>query len=299
MSQELKDIDWNEYAGPSNYGAFNEPNEKKDDFDNIKISLGQKSASYDAGKKEKDDLEEAKNVRKSNVSTGDDSGVNNRSQEVLNEEQLAQRANRCWNCIHVDYYQKYFNVTTQDVMQRLVFSFIPYGDKLAQAVGDNPDMYGPFWMYTSLIFLLALAENLHNYIVEGNEDFQYDFKNVSSSFFTVYGIGFGAPLLLSFLMKWISDTELRFLEVTCIYGYSFSSIWVCILLCVVPVDAFQWLAIIAALVVNLAVLFFNMKKELDQYAPKTKWLVVLGIWLVQIVVMMIFKLKFLHEVRKE
>ena len=30
--------------------------------------------------------------------------------------------------------------------------------------GKKPDMYGPFWIYTTLIFALAAAGNLYNYI---------------------------------------------------------------------------------------------------------------------------------------
>lgn len=222
MSQDTNEIDWNDYAGPG-YGAM-DPNKQggDDEFRDIKISLGKHKSDEGQYSYNKEDLKE-EGMRKSDLSTG--SGSDNQKQKTkLTEEQLQKQAERCCNCLHLDYYEKYFDVTTQDVMQRVTFSLVPVGDKLAQAIGDKPDMYGPFWIYTTLLFLLAFSENLHNFIAVGYDEFQYDFKNVFPSFLTVYGVGFGVPLGLSFLMKYISDTELKFKEITCIYGYSFTSI---------------------------------------------------------------------------
>lgn len=169
-------------------------------------------------------MEEQRNEGRLSVPSNDgSSGVNN-SRDNLPQGIAEQRANRCCNCLHVDYYQQYFDVTTQDVLQRVTFSLVPIKDKLSQAIGDNPDFYGPFWLYTSLIFLLAFAENLHNYIEVGYDKFEYDFQNFPPSFTIVYGIGFGAPLLISALMKYLSDVEMKFKVITCIYGYSFTSI---------------------------------------------------------------------------
>lgn len=227
MSQDTNDFDWDNYDGEKNYGAMGNAGNQHDDndFKNIKINLGSKSNStggqYDKNAKAEDLKYDE--MRKSNASTGDDSGTG-KPKERLNDADLEQKANRCCNCLHVDYYQQYFDVTTHDVLQRLLFSLIPFNDKLVQVIGESPDMYGPFWLYTTLIFLLAFSENLHNYIRLGYDRFEYDFENVPHSFFTVYGVGFGVPLAISFTMKYIASTELKFREVTCIYGYSFSSI---------------------------------------------------------------------------
>ena len=85
-------------------------------------------------------------------------------------------------------------------------------------------MYGPFWIYTTMIFLLGFAENMHNYWILDDENFEYDFKSITKAITIVYTVGFGVPLVLSFIMKYVSETELKFKEVTCIYGYAFSSI---------------------------------------------------------------------------
>lgn len=281
MSQDTDDIDWGNFGEPANYGATNMPKSNDaEEFQDIKISLGNTKSNstggyYDKNAK-KEDIKLGE-LRKSNASTGDDSGASNNINNRLADPDIEMKANRCCNCLHIDYYQQYFNVTTQDVIQRLTFSLIPVGDRLAQAIGDRPDLYGPFWIYTTLLFLLAFAENMHNFIAVGYEDFQYDFENIPHTFFTIYGVGFGAPLVLAFIMKYVSEGELKFNEITCIYGYSFTSICICVIICAIPIDILQWIAIAAALVVNLGVLFFNLKKEFDSYAKKSKWLFIAGI----------------------
>jgi hypothetical protein len=226
MSQDTNELDWNDYGDGKGYGSFGNDQMKSDEneFQNIKINLNDHKSNstggeYDKGAK-KEDLKYGE-LRKSNVSTSDDKEA---QKGDIPQDELLKRANRCCNCLHLDYYQEYFDVTTQEVLQRCLFSLIPVGDKLVQVIGEKPDMYGPFWLYTTLLFLLAFSENLHNYIAVGYDEFQYDFQNIFPSFFTVYGVGFGVPIAISFAMKYISNTELKFKEITCIYGYSFTSI---------------------------------------------------------------------------
>jgi hypothetical protein len=232
MSQDNNDYDWqgygsNKYA-KSGYGGMQDDDKQDQDneFKDIRISMGEKKFGADDAKNDQElGLEDIKlgNQRKSEVSTGDDS-MEGKPKERLNKEDLEQKANRCCNCLHIDYYQQYFDVTSQDVLQRLLFSLVPFTSKLEGAIGDNPDMYGPFWIFTVLIFFLTFSENMHSYLLKGADDFEYNFRNFPPSIVTVYVLGFGAPVALSCLMKYLNGTELRFKEVTCIYGYSFSSI---------------------------------------------------------------------------
>eukprot|EP00344_Euplotes_crassus_P006513 CAMPEP_0196999112 /NCGR_PEP_ID=MMETSP1380-20130617/4358_1 /TAXON_ID=5936 /ORGANISM="Euplotes crassus, Strain CT5" /LENGTH=223 /DNA_ID=CAMNT_0042415927 /DNA_START=22 /DNA_END=693 /DNA_ORIENTATION=+ len=223
MAKELKEMGFSEFGHNQNNGGL-DTDEKPEDFNDIKIDLGQNQAEYGDKKLQMNGKGNQKAEGRHSVPSNDNINGEDNDQENFNQARLNQRADRCCNCIHIDYYQQYFDVTTQDVLQRLIFSLIPIKPKLEQAIGDNPEFYGPFWIYTTLIFLLAFAENLHNYIEVGYDEFEYDFKNFPPSLIVVYGVGFGAPLVLSLLMKWLSDVEMKFKEITCIYGYSFTSI---------------------------------------------------------------------------
>ena len=149
---ELKDMDWDEYNANKGYGSMAQKDEEDEgqDFDNIKINLNEKnkgtSSDQDSFELGKQDIKLGE-IRKSDISTGGSSGANSGA-DNLNQP---DKNDRCCNCMHIDYYRQYFDITTQDVLQRILFSFIPYNDKLLQAIGDRPDLYGPFWILTTVI----------------------------------------------------------------------------------------------------------------------------------------------------
>lgn len=71
----------------------------------------------------------------------------------------------------IGYYQSYFDVTTSQVCDRMLRALVPfrgkfYRDDDGSGLGnpEKADLYGPFWICTTLIFLLAAAGNFANYI---------------------------------------------------------------------------------------------------------------------------------------
>merc|ERR1712071_468327 len=60
------------------------------------------------------------------------------------------------------YYQRYFDVDTPQVKERLMWSFIPRPakDTLTNFIRPSPDLYGPFWVCVTLIFCIAIMEIL-------------------------------------------------------------------------------------------------------------------------------------------
>lgn len=54
----------------------------------------------------------------------------------------------------IEYYQQFFNVDTMVVVERIVNSMIPKrapADYLKSYIGQNPDLYGPFWITVTLV----------------------------------------------------------------------------------------------------------------------------------------------------
>jgi len=43
---------------------------------------------------------------------------------------------------------------------RLAGSLMPIKPMLKNQLGSNPDLYGPFWIYMTVIFSLAISENI-------------------------------------------------------------------------------------------------------------------------------------------
>ena len=65
---------------------------------------------------------------------------------------------------NLQFISKYFNVEVEDIKEKLISSVIPANKNFHALAEKTPDLYGPFWIYTTLIFLVTFAGNLSNYI---------------------------------------------------------------------------------------------------------------------------------------
>ena len=57
-------------------------------------------------------------------------------------------------------FKKYFQITSQDFLLRFLNSLIPFNNKFQNLVKDKPDLYGPIWIYSSLIIIISATGSL-------------------------------------------------------------------------------------------------------------------------------------------
>jgi hypothetical protein len=83
----------------------------------------------------------------------------------------------------IEYYQKYFQIDTQQVLERLVGSITPRPNKsyFNSTIRQNPDLYGPFWVCVTFILTVAISGNIVTYFHVPNADFQIDFSKITLS----------------------------------------------------------------------------------------------------------------------
>ena len=95
------------------------------------------------------------------------------------------------------YIGKYFNVELHDLKLKLKGALIPFNKSFYQSIEINSDLYGPFWIYTTIIFLIVLIGNFSSYILsQDKNNFSYNYNHVPHAIFIIYGFGFGAPFIL-------------------------------------------------------------------------------------------------------
>ncbi len=107
-------------------------------------------------------------------------------------------------------------------------------------------MYGPFWVYTTLIFTLAAAGNLSTYLSTGTATYNFSYVPQAASF--VYLFGFGFPIVICYMMRLFGSGKLEYLKVICIYGYA-SAVYIPVsLACSLPYGSLQWALMLYATV---------------------------------------------------
>lgn len=139
----------------------------------------------------------------------------------------------------VEYYQGYFDVDTSTVIKRCYTTMIPTiaKDYIADQLSPAPDLYGPFWTLTTVIFSLfvfsGLASSITAYL-SGKQP-SYDFKLLSIAVGLVYSYGLGVPIILWLVLRYLGVSGWSLVEAIAIFGYG-QFIWIPVsLLCVIPV----------------------------------------------------------------
>ncbi|KAJ8956247.1 hypothetical protein NQ318_014979 [Aromia moschata] len=190
----------------------------------------------------------------------------------------------------VEYYQKFFDVDTKDVVERIIASVTPRWDNsLKRHLRTKPDLYGPFWISVTLIFAIAISSNIANYLQHANDPkeyhWKYNFHLVSYAATTICLYVTLIPFTLWGLLKWssqIDDIEdlgesltPGALELICIYGYSLFIYIPASVLWSIQIDLLQWLLTLIAAFISSSVLLLTLMPALK--LSRHKFLLALGI----------------------
>ena len=124
------------------------------------------------------------------------------------------------------YFSQYFDVDTQQVIQRCQTALFPRAHFL-DVTGDKPDLYGPFWIITTVVFVLYVASTIAGYLAahQSGSTYAYDFALLTSAAALMYGYGFIVPTAVWGMMKWYG-CEPSLLDCLCLYGYGGMIVWI-------------------------------------------------------------------------
>jgi len=194
----------------------------------------------------------------------------------------------------IDYYQRYFDVDTKTVLSRCYHSMIPKEDYVSVVLDSRPDLYGPFWTLTTVIFALfvfsSLASSITSYLSEKQWD--YDFKLLSVAVGIVYAYGLGVPIALWAALKYLGVQDWGILDAVAVWGYGMT-IWIPVsLLCIVPVPLFRWSLVAVASGVSGYFLLRNVYPVLASAEAKAIRLLVIVIAVLHLALALTFKILF-------
>ena len=106
-------------------------------------------------------------------------------------------------------------MNTDDIVSRLLASLIPFNKRFFMMYKEKPDLYGPFWIYTTLVIMIAISGNLSRYFqLKPNFTYNYDFIPIAAT--VIYSIALGLPLGLKFMMRFMGSNFFNgtFIEVS-------------------------------------------------------------------------------------
>jgi hypothetical protein len=133
----------------------------------------------------------------------------------------------------LEYFGQYFDVTTAQVLSRIFWSLIPMssgtkGNYMERHIQPTPDLYGPFWISSTLVFSIAICGNIVNYFdswgrAESTDDWHYDYAKLGLAATTIFTYVLAVPISLWFFF-WFRGCSHSYtlFETICVYGYSLS-----------------------------------------------------------------------------
>ncbi|XP_016985567.1 protein YIPF1 [Drosophila rhopaloa] len=212
----------------------------------------------------------------------------------------------------IEYYQQFFNVDTYMVLERIANSMIPKraaGNYLRMNIGENPDLYGPFWITVTLIFSIAISGNIASYLHHASDGYlwHYNFHLVSYAATCIFLYANILPAVLWALFKYslkpvdAADTietdsatyTPSLLSLMCIYGYSLAIYIPVSILWVINVSLLQWILVITAALLSGTVLIAVLTPALRN--SKFSLFLIIGILSAHVVLAAGFLLYFFHS----
>ncbi|KAH7281432.1 hypothetical protein KP509_36G047200 [Ceratopteris richardii] len=190
--------------------------------------------------------------------------------------------------LRVATYRPYFNVDTEEVSQRICYSLLLNGGKFISTVNHNPDLYGPFWICTTLIFVASAFGNLATYLSK-HASWQFDIGKVTWAAGLFYAYTFLVPLLSYFFLKYI-NAALGLIQLCSLYGYSLFVFIPASVISLVPVEILRWVVIAGAGLVSAAFLATNIKVHLE--SNNWSFVVVMGVIILEACFALVFKILF-------
>ncbi|KAG6490794.1 hypothetical protein ZIOFF_052107 [Zingiber officinale] len=189
-------------------------------------------------------------------------------------------------------YKPYFDVDTADVLERIKDSLFPFRGTFTEKTSDNPDLYGPFWICTTLIFVAAAIGTFVTYLAHKlqHKEWDYDINLVTWSAGLFYGYVTFVPLGLFIILKYFS-TPSGLVQLWCLYGYSLFVFIPALCLSIVPVEIFRWVIVGIAGFMSATFVALNLRTHI--MSSGDRWfLIVAGIFLLQLALAVVLKLYF-------
>ncbi|KAG5472612.1 hypothetical protein LSCM4_01932 [Leishmania orientalis] len=192
----------------------------------------------------------------------------------------------------LEFYQQFFDINTRQLLLRLSNTLVPLnppdflmdrnwhlnesvgvggaGGMLEEAtleeagvvLSRKPDLYGPFWICTTLWITLAVASNVMSKIAYTKSNntvkpWRYDFSIASVAYAVIYLYCFVFGAVVWGIMQW-KNLPATLTDTVCLYGYSMFIFELVAILCMIPSSAAQWAFVMVGGSWSTAYLLINM-----------------------------------------
>lgn len=149
-------------------------------------------------------------------------------------------------------------------MKRCYTTLLPFSPSYLATLSSGSDLYGPFWVSTTLILALflssSLAASISKYLSAPGAEYDYNFGLLGLAATIVYAYSFGVPVALWLALRYLGVGEWGIVDALGVWGYALF-VWIpvsvgCLacmdgrsidkqqqVLCVIPESITRWVLV--------------------------------------------------------
>ena len=187
-------------------------------------------------------------------------------------------------CIQYDTLVRLFNVDTVDIYIRIkaaITKFYQPNYFRVEIIGEEghpeasteeprkgPDLYGPFWISMTAMFVLGITANINDYYrhsqnEHADEEFEYDLTHLLRALYICFSYTFGVSTFFWLVCSCMGMTNISWITWVCHYGYSLTPILIgtCLAWCL-PYSLYHWLVLSVAVAISGLFIVRNLSTPL-------------------------------------
>lgn len=165
-------------------------------------------------------------------------------------------------------------MSTQTVLKRIRKALIPVYK--GNFFGDlQPDLYAPFWIATTLIFVLTAAGNMGAWLNTDSisaSQWEYQTSKMVTAVGMIYGLQIAIPLTIYCALTNVGS-DVTLMEMMSLYGYSYFIFIPAGLICITPIYYLRLGSWFVAALWSLVLLFKTCWTEVATFLGAKKFIV--------------------------
>lgn len=199
-----------------------------------------------------------------------------------------------WN---IEFYRQWFEVDSLDIAKRIFYTLFIYPN-FFDTLGDNPDLYGPFWIPTTLVFIVAAVGNFATYLSyllsDRADEFTYDFEKVTIGAMMIYTYLALLPLCIWAVLRYI-EISVSLIHNFAIFGYSLFPYILAAIVMVIPNAIARW-CVLAVAFLFVCAFFTRSYATKCRSQPAAAAGILVAIFICNLLMVLVFGFYFFHNV---
>lgn len=169
----------------------------------------------------------------------------------------------------IDYWKEYFDVTEEEVVTKVKTCLNPTNSQFEQLIENKVDLYGPFWISTSLIFAMIVVPKLWSVLFFSSVSF--DVSKIGFAFTLIYG-GLAAFTFVFYGMSKFMGTPAPLFKTAAIYGYGYSIFLLASFACILQLGFLKFIFTMGAGFHSMLFLLRNFRPIIEKLDPSNRLL---------------------------